>query len=196
MMMKGEKRMKKDRQNTDSKLQKRAFYSVRALTLSAMLTAMSVVIGIFCKNFLNFGGGLFRITFENLPIIISGIAFGPVVGSLVGIATDLVSYFLSNQIYPPNLIVTLGAALIGFSSGLTGKYLVKSRGYARIIVSGAVAHLVGSVIIKSIGLFQFYGYMVLWRIPLYLVIAPVEIFLICMLYRNRSFRSFIDYNLI
>ena len=188
--------MKKDRQNTEGNLQKNAFYSVRALTLSAMLTAMSVVIGIFCKNFLNFGGGLFRITFENLPIIISGIAFGPVVGALVGVATDLISYFLSNQIYPPNLIVTLGAAIIGLSSGLTGRYLIRRRGYARIIASGALAHLVGSVIIKSIGLFQFYGYMVLWRIPLYMIIAPVEIFLICMLYKNRSFKSFIDNNLI
>ena len=156
-----------------------------------MLTAMSVIIGIFCKNFLNFGGGLFRITFENLPIIISGIAFGPVVGALVGVATDLISYFLSNQIYPPNLIVTFGAALIGFTSGLTAK-LIKREGLPRIIVSGALAHLAGSVIVKSIGLFQFYGYMVFWRIPLYLVIAPTEIFLICMLCKNRNFKSLID----
>lgn len=184
--------MKKDRQNTDGNLQKSVFYSVRALTLSAMLTAMSVVIGIFCKNFLNFGGGLFRITFENLPIIISGMAFGPLVGALVGAATDLISYFLSNQIYPPNLIVTLGAAVIGFLSGLSSRCFFKKQGRLRIIGSGALAHLVGSVIIKSIGLFQFYGYMVFWRIPLYLVIAPIEIFLICMLYKNRSFKSLID----
>ena len=184
--------MKKDRQGTYIKRQKSAFYSVRALTLSAMLTAMSVVIGIFCKNFLNFGGGLFRITFENLPIIISGMAFGPIVGALVGVATDLISYFLSNQIYPPNLIVTFGAAVIGFSSGLSARYLFKKEGRLRIIGSGAVAHFIGSVIIKSIGLFQFYGYMVFWRIPLYLVIAPIEIFLICMLYKNRSFKSLVD----
>ena len=179
-------------QNGDIKGRTRAFHSVRALTLAAMLTAMSVVIGIFCKNFLNLGGGLFRITFENLPIIISGIAFGPVAGALVGVATDLISYFLSNQIYPPNLIVTLGAASVGFVSGLTAKHLVRRAGQCRIILSGALAHLVGSVIIKSIGLFQFYGYMVLWRIPLYLVIAPIEIFLICMLCRNRNFKGFID----
>ena len=184
--------MKETYNSNSQKGQRKAFHSVRALTLSAMLTAMSVVIGIFCKNFLNFGGGLFRITFENLPIIISGIAFGPVVGSLVGVATDLISYFLSNQIYPPNLIVTFGAALIGFTSGFAAKYISTREGRSRIIMAGALAHLLGSVIIKSIGLFQFYGYMVFWRIPLYLVIAPVEIFLICMLYKNRSFKSFID----
>ena len=59
--------------------------SIRVITLAAMLTAMSVVIGIFCKNFLNFGGGLFRITFENLPIILTGILFGPFVGAVVGV---------------------------------------------------------------------------------------------------------------
>ena len=88
------------------------------MTVAAMLTAISIVIGIFCKNFMNFGGGLFRVTFENLPIIIAGIAYGPLVGGVVGVASDLVSYLLSSQTYPPNLIVTLGAFLIGASSGI------------------------------------------------------------------------------
>lgn len=153
-----------------------------------MLVAMSVIIGIFCKNFMNFGGGLFRITFENLPIILSGILFGPWVGAAVGIATDLISYLLSAQIYPPNLIVTLGAAVIGFSAGFIAKYVVKNSGYPRIIISGAVGHILGSMIIKPVGLFTFYSWAVLWRIPLYLVIAPLEIVVLCLLYRNATFR--------
>lgn len=162
--------------------------SVHTLTLAAMLVAMSVIIGIFCKNFMNFGGGLFRVTFENMPIILSGILFGPWVGAAVGIATDLISYLLSAQIYPPNLIVTLGAAVVGFSAGFVSKYAVKKSGYTRIIVSGAVGHLLGSMIIKPVGLFTFYSWAVLWRIPLYLVIAPLEILILCLLYRNTTFR--------
>ena len=81
--------------------QKRIFKSVKMLTVAAMLTAMSVVIGIFCKNTLNFGNGLYRITFENLPIIMSGILFGPIVGGLVGAASDFVSYLLSAQTFDP-----------------------------------------------------------------------------------------------
>ena len=180
------------KQGVGKKRRSPVFYSVRALTLSAMLTAMSVVIGIFCKNFLNFGGGLFRITFENLPIIISGIAIGPITGALVGVASDIISYFLSNQIYPPNLVVTLGAAIIGCLSGILARYIPKSRAKLRIIASGAVSHFVGSIIVKSIGLFQFYGYAVLWRIPLYLIIATIEISLICALYKNKSIKSLID----
>jgi ECF transporter S component (folate family) len=171
---------------------KKTFGSVRAMTVAAMLVAMSVVIGIFCKNFLNFGGGLFRITFENLPIILSGILYGPIVGGLVGACSDLVSYLLSSQIYPPNLIVTAGAAAVGVLSGIMAKYVVRKRGPTQIIVSGAVAHIVGSMIIKPIGLYQFYGILVLWRIPLYLVIAPVEILILCLLLRRESIRRLID----
>ena len=168
--------------------------SIKKLTLSAMLVAMSVVIGIFCKTFLNFGGGLFRITFENLPIILSGIMFGPITGALVGIAGDLVSYLLSPQIYPPNLIVTLGAAAIGAISGFMSHTVIKKSGCAQIIISGALAHVIGSMLIKSIGLYQFYSFAVLWRIPLYIVIMSVELFMICMLYKNASFRRLIEKN--
>lgn len=163
--------------------------NIKALTTAAMLTAMSVIIGIICKNFLNFGGGLFRITFENLPIILTGILYGPIFGGAVGAATDLISYFLSAQIYPPNLIVTLGATMVGVISGLFAKFIVKKRGYAQIIISGAVAHIVGSMIIKPIGLFQFYQWAVLFRIPLYLIIAPIEIVILCLLYKNSAFRK-------
>lgn len=165
---------------------------IRALTTAAMLTAMSVIIGIICKNFLNFGGGLFRITFENLPIILTGILYGPIVGGAVGAATDLISYFLSAQVYPPNLVVTLGATMVGVVAGVVAKFIVKKRGYAQIIISGAAAHVIGSMIIKPIGLFQFYQWAVLFRIPLYLVIAPIEILIICLLYKNSAFRRVID----
>lgn len=175
-------------------MQKRSsvFRSVQALTLSAMLAAISVLIGIFCKSLLNFGDGLFRVTFENLPIIFSGILFGPVIGGMVGATSDLVSYLLSPQTYPPNLIVTLGAFAVGFLAGLVSRYLVKKHGTAQIIICGAVAHIVGSMIIKPLGLYQIYGVAVLFRIPLYLVIAPIEICILCWLLRRKFFRQMIE----
>jgi len=54
--------------------------------------------------------------------------------------------------------------------------------------------LIGSVVIKSIGLFTFYGWAIMWRIPLYLIVAPIEIMLMCMLYKNKSFRRLIEEN--
>ena len=168
------------------------FGTVMSLTMAAMLTAMSVVIGIFCKSMLNFGGGLFRITFENLPILMSGIMFGPIVGGVVGAATDIISYFLSGQAYPLNLIVTVGATSIGLISGFFAKYVFKKNGYARIIFPSAIAHIIGSMIIKPIGLFTFYSWAVLWRIPLYFVIAPLEIAILCIMYKNTSVKKLME----
>jgi len=168
------------------------FTSVKLLTLAAMLTAMSVVIGIFCKSALNFGGGLFRITFENLPIILSGVIFGPITGGVVGGLSDIISYLLSGQTYPPNLIVTAGAVAIGVIAGGVSRFWIKKRGNLQFIVAGGLAHAVGSMIIKPIGLFTFYGWAVLWRVPMYLAIAPVEILIICLLYKNLTFRRLTD----
>jgi len=166
---------------------------IRLLTITAMMTALSIVIGIFCKSFLNFGGGLFRITFENIPIILTGITLGPVLGGVVGLASDLVSYMLSGQAYPPNLIVTLGATMVGVVSGIASRYVFKRKGSFQIISSAGLAHIIGSMIIKPIGLYQFYGILVLWRIPLYLVIAPIEILLLCLLLKRKSFARVIGY---
>ncbi len=166
--------------------------ALKRLTLGAMLAAMSVVIGMFCKSFLNFGGGLWRVTFENLPIILAGVFLGPVTGGMVGIVSDLTSYLLSPQIYPPNLIVTLGAFTVGLVSGLMARFMIRERGVRQIALSAAVAHIIGSMIIKPIGLFQFYQWAVLVRIPLYLVIAPLEILLLCLLWKQKSFRKLFE----
>jgi len=166
---------------------------IRKITTTAMMIALSVIIGMFCKTFLNFGAGLFRVTFENIPIIMSGIIMGPFVGGAVGLASDLLSYFLSPQAYPPNLIVTLGATMVGVMSGLGSRLIVRKKGRAQIIVSGALAHLVGSMIIKPIGLYQYYQAMTFLRIPFYLVIAPIEIALICMLLSRRGFARVVGY---
>ena len=166
--------------------------ALKRLVLGAMLAAMSVVIGMFCKSFLNFGGGLWRVTFENLPIILAGVFLGPITGGMVGVVSDLTSYLLSPQVYPPNLVVTLGAFAVGVISGLMARFVVRERGTGQIVLSAAVAHIIGSMIIKPIGLFQFYGWAVLVRIPLYLVIAPLEILLLCLLWRQKSFRKLFE----
>lgn len=171
------------------------FPNLKSLTLAAMMTSMGVVIGMVCKSYLNFGNGLYRITFENLPIILSGILFGPIIGGIVGLATDLLSFLVSPQVLPLNPIVTAGAFAVGLVSGLVSRCIIRKKGTAQIIVSGALAHLVGSMIIKPIGLYQFYGVAVLVRIPLYLVIGTVEILILCALFRNRSFQQLTDYHL-
>ena len=166
--------------------------NIKVLTTASLLAAMSVVIGILCKTLLNFGNGLFRITFENLPIILSGIFFGPAVGAMVGFVSDLISYLLSFQSYPLNIVVTIGAASIGLVSGIVSKYLIKREGLTKVVAAVLISHLIGSVIIKSVGLFYYYGWAVLFRIPTYLLIGACEAALIWFLYNKTAFRRLID----
>ena len=124
---------------------------------------------------------------------ITGIVYGPVVGGIVGVASDLVGYLFSAQIYPPNPIVTLGAAMVGITAGVVAKYIVRKKGTVQIICSGISAHVIGSMIVKSFGLYQFYGALVLWRIPTYILISAAEITVICILLRRKSFATLIGY---
>ena len=177
-----------------SKKQKNGLRNVKVLTTAAMLGALSVVIGIFCKNFLNFGNGLFRVTFENFPIILSGILFGPAVGAAVGIVSDMVSYFLSTQSFAISPIVTLGAALVGAVSGTVSNYVIKKRGALRVIISTLAAHVVGSLIVKTFGIYAYYsmtyGMLLLYRIPTYVAIVAVESFFLCLIFRHKAFTKY------
>ena len=175
---------------------KKGISNVKTLTAAAMLTALSIVIGIFCKSFLDFG--VIRITFENFPIILSGMIFGPWVGAVVGICADALSYILSMHKWAISPIITLGAALVGFVSGVVSHRLIKKDGVKRVVVSTFFAHLIGSVIVKSIGLFGIYesvygaGWLVLLRIPLYTVIAILEAIIICAMFKNKNFHRFVS----
>ncbi|MBQ1194650.1 MAG: folate family ECF transporter S component [Clostridia bacterium] len=177
-----------------SKQQKNGLRNVKVLTTAAMLGALSVVIGIFCKNFLNFGNGLFRVTFENFPIILSGILFGPAVGAAVGIVSDMVSYFLSTQSFAISPIVTLGAALVGAVSGTVSNYVIKKRGALRVIISTLAAHVVGSLIVKTFGIYTYYsmsyGMLLLYRIPTYAAIIAIESFFLCLIFRHKAFTKY------
>lgn len=177
-----------------SKKQKNGLRNVKVLTTAAMLGALSVVIGIFCKNFLNFGNGLFRVTFENFPIILSGILFGPAVGAAVGIVSDMVSYFLSTQSFAISPIVTLGAALVGAVSGIVSNYIIKKRGTLRVVISTLAAHVVGSLIVKTFGIYTYYsmsyGMLLLYRIPTYAAIIAIESFFLCLIFRHKAFTKY------
>jgi len=157
--------------------------NTKRLVFAALMTASSVVIGLFCKTYLSFGA--IRITFENLPVLLTGILLGPIYGGSVGAAADLVTAPVTGSVNP---LITLGAASIGIVSGLLGRYSAEKHSFFRLLCVVTAAHTVGSMAIKSIGLWYFYGYPVhlcLMRIPLYIGISLAETYLIYYIYRNR-----------
>ena len=168
------------------------FGSLRRLCFAAILAAMSLVLGKFLQiphPFQEF----IRISFENLPVLLAGVSMGPIVGAFVGAVADLLGCVLYG--YSINPIVTLGAASVGLVSGFLARYVVKKSLLAKVAVSVSLAHLVGSVLIKSAGLAAWYlakyefGYLEFlgWRFLNYIIIGVAECLVLYLLLRNRAF---------
>ena len=88
------------------------FGTLKVMVCVALFVAMSIV----CGKYLAIGvGNVLRFSFENMPIILSGLMFGPVVGIFAGVAADIVGCVLVG--YALNPIVTIGAAAVGGVSG-------------------------------------------------------------------------------
>lgn len=166
--------------------------TLKTLTTAAMLTALSAVIGILCKNFFTFNI-YYRITFENMPVIFAGVLFGPITGAAVGACADVISCLSSTN---PNLnpIITLGAASVGAMAGFAS-YIIKSKGKAQTALAVALAHLVGQVGIKSVGKIVYFG--MPWQgIFLGLLISAfvgaLELWLICWLRSSRGVSRYLE----
>ena len=163
--------MSKTRQKVNNSLKTTSSdfnFNSRSLTLSALFIALSVV----GKSLLSVTIGPFRISAENLPIFLGAITLGPTYGAAIGALADLLGCIPAGFIGNFNPIITAGAALIGLVAGLTYK---KMKSLWKSVFA---AHFAGSIIVKSLGLAVFYGFpplILLWRLPLYVIVAVIEI---------------------
>lgn len=167
------------------------FGSLRVLAFSAVLVAMSIVCG---KYLAIRGGDILRFSFENLPILLAGMLFGPVVGAAVGVVADLIGCVLVG--YAINPLVTVGAAVIGAASGILYRVTPRMSLFLRVLLSVGVAHLLGSVVIKTFGLAVFYDMpmvvLMLWRLLNYAIVGALEILLIVPILKNRAIHSLLS----
>lgn len=172
----------------------RAPTRLRIIVAAALLAAMSFILGKFLQipnPFME----VIRISFENLPLMIAGICFGPLVGAMTGAVADLVGCLLYG--YTINPLITLGAATVGVVSGLVSHYLVRKPLALSVGLSVLFSHLVGSVVVKSFGLAAWYltkynmGILELmgWRLLVYTITGIAEFTVICLLMRSRVFRA-------
>lgn len=161
--------------------------SLQTLVVCALLTALSLV----CGKFLAISvGNVLRFSLENLPILLAGMLFGPVAGMLVGVVADLLGCLAVG--YAINPLVTVGAAIIGLLGGLLYRWLSALPMLWRVVLTVLVAHLVGSVVVKTIGLSQYYQMpfvmLTLWRLLNYILVAAVEAIFLRLLMKNPELR--------
>ena len=163
--------------------QSKARIHLRILLLMSLFIALSIVFG----KFLAFNvGEMIRISFENLPILFAGITLGPLAGAAVAVVADLLGCILVG--YAINPIITVGAAIIGLLSGLVAQLTKKFPLPLRLTLSVLIAHLIGSVGVKTAGLAAFYGVsypvLLLWRTLNYLIVGTAEGVLLFLLLKS------------
>jgi len=161
------------------------------MVAAALLAAMSIVCGKYLKIPV---GDIMRFSFENLPILLAGMAFGSVVGAITGVVADLVGCLMVG--YAINPIVTLGAVAIGSLGGFVYKLCAKLPLMLKTLVTVVSAHLVGSVLIKTFGLAKFYSIpffeLMLWRTLNYVIVAALEFVIIYFILKNKAVNSALD----
>ncbi len=161
------------------------FGTVKILIFAALMSALSGVL-----KFLAPTGDTWRISFENFPIIFSGIVLGPVTASAVGIASDLLGCLFRG--FAINPFITLASMCIGLVSGTVFK-LFKKYKITGIVFSVVLAHLIGNVIIKTIALAAMFGtpfvVLLIERTGAYALTALAETLIIIILYKNKAIRN-------
>lgn len=166
---------------------KRLGSNLRLLAVSAFLAALSIV----CGKYLALPvGNVLRFSFENLPILLAGMMFGPITGALVGIVADVLGCVM--VAYTINPLVTLGAACIGLLGGVLFRLTKKLPLLWQTCITVILTHLVASVVVKTFGLAAYYDMpfhiLLLWRLLNYAVVGVVEWLLLYTILKNQALR--------
>lgn len=174
------------------KKNQKSFFNVSFLKDPKMIavTALFVAASIVCGKFLAFNlGETMRFSIENLPIILSGIFFGPIAGMLTGLVSDILGCILRG--YAINPIITAAAVLIGFLSGVFWQLLSKLGDILRSLITVFICHITGSIIIKTVGLWVYFGSPFFATLGLrslnYLIVGAAEFLIVYLLTKNKGF---------
>lgn len=113
--------------------------NTKKLVILSLLICLSIVLTRFFSIMVPvLGSNTVRVGLGSIPIMISGILFGPIAGLTVGALSDFLGVIMFSPfpLYPG---FTLSAALVGFISGLYRKTLRKNpRVYKFILLSYSI----------------------------------------------------------
>lgn len=149
-------------------------FNTKILVRLALFAAISIILGKYLQIPV---GDSIRISFENLSLLLAGYLYGPLAGAFCGATADLLGCLFKG--YAVNPLITLAAVIIGFCAGVFGR-----RGFfkkPKLLLSVATAHILGSMIIKTAGLYIYFATppaVLAWRVPLYIAIGALEYMLI------------------
>ncbi len=167
------------------------FKRLRILVMLAMLVALSIVFKLLQIPI----GNSLRFSLENLPVLLAGFLFGPIAGAMTGMLADLVGCFYRGDTIIP--LITVGMMSVGGVAGILKNTMFSKSTFPHILLSVLPAHVVGSMVIKSLALYWTFATplpILLLRIPTYLITGTVESALIYIFYKKRVFDPLYGWN--
>lgn len=158
------------------------------LAKAAFLVALSVVLTRYLSILLPIGGAQgVRIGFGSIPINLSGILFGPVIGGITGLAADALGMLISPQgTFHPGFMfssmltgVIPGIVFLGVRRRYNGELKIKP---GNVFVGQLLVALVVSLVLNTFWLSQLFGNSFLILLPPRMLNAainvPVQTFII------------------
>lgn len=174
-------------------MNKRTFNTLH-LVQAAFLVAISIAMTRFLYFFIPVLGvqGI-RISFGEIPLMIGGLLFGPIIGGISGLAADIIGVMINPQgVFHPGF--TLSSMLWGIIPGILGIYFKntgdKSNPFTvqRIVLTVSICMVVISLGLNTLWLSTLYGkgFMVLLpaRIITVLISVPINSFIIKSLIKH------------
>ena len=160
------------------------------LTLQAMLAALSIILTRFCQIPINES---LRISFGNIPVLLSGLLGGPVAGALVGAVADIVGCIFFNPFgwYPP---LTLSPFIYGIIAGLFAKAFTENQSYLKCLITALACNACSTMTVSTLILAQMQGLpsslpLFAVRIPLYVGITVCEALVLYLIYKSKILKK-------
>lgn len=153
---------------------KNNYFPLRTLTVLALFAALGVCLkAFFSLQIAPAGLKIVDVSLTPIPVMLSGVFFGPVAGFLVGLVSDIGGFFLGVQMSGYNLLFSISMGLFGVITGLL-YFKHKKDSVLKATISVGAAQIVVSVIINTIIIWQLYGAPIAALLPTRLISAAVE----------------------
>jgi len=158
-----------------------ALLTTKQLTTVAAMIAMAVLL----KSILVIETGTFRFTFYDIPMMIIGIMFGPLVGGAAGVIVDFFHMMFSPFAFTFN-VFTLSTVMWAVIPGLIlfGNKLTRGKLILTVVIASVIAFSLNTIgIVQYQGLGQMLGTLP-YRIGVLFIKLPIQVYFIEVLY-NR-----------
>ncbi|MFA5676598.1 MAG: folate family ECF transporter S component [Christensenellales bacterium] len=150
-------------------------FSLRTLIIMALFAALGVALkAFFSLQIAPAGLKTAEVSLTPIPVMLSGIFFGPVAGFLVGLVTDIGGFFIGAQMGAYNPLFSISMGLFGVIAGL---FYLKSQKNTTWKATAAVAaaQITVSVVINTIIIWLSFGVPLPGLLATRLVGAAVEL---------------------